>query len=101
MAVLGGLVWIAAAVIGWGANADPTVFLAGQALLVLSLAAGGYALVATPCLGYMVWITIRDAFTTDHVPVLVVGVLMVAAGLIGLGRTGRATTHPEPVRDCG
>jgi hypothetical protein len=75
--------------------------------LVLSLAAGGYALVATapvwlrlivmvatPALGYMIWITLRAAFTTDHVPVLVVGVGMVAAGLIGLGRARPAPQAP-------
>ena len=109
-AVLGGLVWIAAAVKGWSGDVDATVFLAGEALFVVALAAGGYALVATapvwlrlivmvatPCLGYMVWITVHEAFPTDHVPVLVVGVLMVTAGLIGMGHS-RSHTRPAPVR---
>ena len=54
-------------------------------------------MVATPSLGYMVWITARDAFATDHAPVVVAGVLMVAAGLIGLGRA-RTDAPPAPVR---
>jgi len=108
--VMGGLVWIAAAVRGWGGDADPDLKLAGLGLLGLSLAAVGYALVnhapfwlrlvvmiATPSLGFMVWITLRDAFPTDHVPILVVGVLMVMFGLIGLGRKS-ADAAPEPVR---
>jgi len=108
--VMGGLVWIAAAVRGWGGDADPDLMLAGLGLLGLSLAAVGYALVnhapfwlrvvvmiATPSLGWMMWITVRAAFPTDHVPILVVGVLEVMFGLIGLGRKG-ADTAPAPAR---
>ncbi|MGZ4494136.1 MAG: hypothetical protein ACXVWU_05510 [Nocardioides sp.] len=107
--VMGGLVWLAAAVRGWAGNADPTLVTAGLVLFGVSLAAAGYALVrtaplwlrlvvmvATPSLGYMIWITARDAFTVDHTPVLVFGVLMVTAGLIGLGRH-RGEAAPAPV----
>lgn len=108
--VMGGLVWIAAAIRGWGYNADPTLYTAGLGLMGLSLAAVGYALVAhapfwlrlvvmiaTPSLGFMMWITAKAAFPTDHAPVLVAGVIMVTAGLIGLGRKSRDVA-PVPVR---
>ncbi len=99
-AVLSGLLWVAAAVLGWDGDAQGTLFTAGLVLFVLALAALGYSLVATapvwlravvtvatPALGYMVWITVRDAFGTDHLPVLGFGALLLVAGVIGLSRS--------------
>lgn len=117
-AVLGGLAWIAAAALGWGDDElSQPLYLAGLVLLVVAFAAMGYALVATapvwlravvtvatPVLGVMVWLILRDSLTADYVSGVVGGVLLVVGGGIGLGR-GRgqaATERPErpdpPVR---
>jgi hypothetical protein len=110
LGVMGGLTWVAAAIRGWGADSEPTLEQAGMGLLGLCLAAVGYTLVRTApiwlrlvlmvaasAFGYMVWITVRDAFPTDHVPVLVGGVVMITAGLIGLGRRPSRPVEHEPV----
>lgn len=103
-AVLGGLVWIVAAVIGWGDDElDQPLYLAGLVLLVLAFVALGYALVssapvwlrvvvavATPLLGLMVWLILRDSLSSEYVAVLAGGVLLLVGGAIALGRSGRA-----------
>lgn len=109
-AVLGGLVWIVAAVKDWGGAADRSLaYLAGMAILGVAMAAAGYALVATapvwlrmvvmfatPALGYMVWITVEQALDgRDYLAVVGAGALMVLAGGIGLTQTH--VEKPEPV----
>lgn len=109
-AVLGGLVWIVAAVKDWGSTADGSVvYEAGMVVFGVALAAAGYALVATapvwlrvvvmlatPALGYMVWITVEQALDgRDYVPVAAAGVVMVLAGGVGLTQT--RAEKPEPV----
>src|SRR5687768_12292720 len=98
-AVLGGLVWIAAAALGWGDDElSQPLYLAGLVLLVVAFAALGYALVATapvwlravvtiatPVLGVMVWLILRDSLTPDYVAAAVGGVLLLGGGGIGLG----------------
>jgi hypothetical protein len=99
LALLGGVVWIVAAVLGWGDDVDRSMYLAGLVLFLLAAAAGGYTLVTTApiwlravvvvasvMLGYLVWVTIRDAFAQDAVPVLGAGIVLVLAGGVGLTR---------------
>jgi hypothetical protein len=105
LSVLGGAVWIGAALVGWGGDSQEMLYLLGLVLFVLAFAALGYSLVAsapvwlravvtvaTPALGYMVWVTVRDAFATDSVVVLAAGVVLLVAGGIGFTRRG----HEEP-----
>lgn len=103
-AILGGLVWIAAAVLAWGEDAVGSVLhVVGFALLVVAFATMGYALVATaplwlravvtvatPALGAMLWLTLRDAVDEPYVAVMVGGVLLLLGGGIGLGRAAPA-----------
>ncbi len=104
---LSGLVWVVAGVLGWGGDVQSPLYLAGLVLFVLAFAALGYALVshapawlrgvvtvATPALGYMVWVTILDPFGADYLPVLGAGVLLVVAGGIGLGRSSAEKRPP-------
>ena len=106
-AVLGGLVWVVAALLDLGEDVNPVAYAVGLLCLLLALAGLGYALVerapvwlravvsvATPLLGYGVWFTVADAFTTDALPVLVGGVALVAVGALVLWR-GR-DTEPRP-----
>lgn len=99
-ALLGGLVWVVAAVLSWGDDElDQSLYLAGLALLVVAFAALGYALVATapvwlravvtiatPLLGLMVWLILRDSLPSDYVAAAVGGVLLFVGGGIALGR---------------
>jgi hypothetical protein len=109
-AVLGGVGWIVAAYGGWGGTADDNVaYYLGMVALGAALAALGYALVATapmwlrvvvalatPALGYMVWITVEQALDAhDYLTVGGAGVVMVVAGGLGLART--RAEQPEPV----
>ncbi|MGN6129122.1 MAG: hypothetical protein ACTHOK_02150 [Nocardioidaceae bacterium] len=102
-AALGGIGWVAGAALGWGSDAPAALYLVGLLLALLALAALGYSLVATapvwlravvtvatPALGYMVWVTVRDAFAHDYVPVAVAGLLLLAAGGVGLSRRDQA-----------
>ena len=104
-AVLGGLVWVVAAVIDWDGDVNPVAYGTGLVWFLLALAGLGYTLVdhapvwlravvsvATPALGYGVWFTVNDAFTTDHLPVLLGGIGLLAAGGATLARH-----RPEPV----
>jgi hypothetical protein len=111
-AVLGGLVWIVAAVLSWGdEDLNQSLYVAGLALLVLAFAALGYALVATapvwlravvtiatPLLGVMVWLILRDSLPSDYLSAMVGGVLLLVGGGIALGRSrGEAPpAKPEP-----
>jgi len=113
-AILGGVAWVVSAVLGWGDEPEEYYYLAGLVMLVLSLAAGGYALVAgapiwlrgvvllaTPALGFMVWLVVVDTSGTDYLAVVVAGALLVVAGGIGLGRgrvQGEEPDEPPPAR---
>ena len=109
-ALLGGLVWVLAGTVGWGGYADGLVYDVGLVLVVVAFAALGYSLVdsapvwlravvtvATPALAYMVWVTVRDAFAAGYLPVLAAGLVLAAAGGVGLGRT-RGERPPAVVR---
>jgi hypothetical protein len=110
-ALLGGLVWVVAAVLSWGEDElDQSFYLAGLALLVVAFAAMGYALVATapvwlravvtiatPLLGLMVWLILRDSLPSDYVAAAVGGVLLFVGGGIALGRArGESPAKPDP-----
>lgn len=108
-ALLGGLVWVAAAVLSWGDELDQSLYLAGLALLVVAFAALGYSLVATapvwlravvtvatPLLGLMVWLILRDSLPSDYVAAAVGGVLLFVGGGIALGRTSGAARPAKP-----
>lgn len=114
-AVLGGVAWVAAAVLGWGADEVlPGLYAAGFALLVLALAALGYALVttaplwlrvvvtaATPVLGVMVWLIVEDAIGRGYLAMVVGGVLLLVGGGIGLSRAGGRPAGPSPAAHRG
>lgn len=110
-AVLGGLVWVAAAALDWGDDVNPIAYLVGLVWFVVSLAALGYSLtakapvwlrgivsLATPALGFMVWVTLRDPFLTNDLPVGVAGVMMVASGVRGVRRAKPKVRREAPVR---
>ena len=103
-AVLGGLVWVAAAVVDWGGDVNPVVYGVGVVWVLLALAGVGYHLVdtaplwlrgvvclATPLLGFGVWFTITELFAADYLVVLVGGL-----ALLGSGGAVLARTRPEP-----
>jgi hypothetical protein len=109
-AVLGGLVWGAAALFAWGEDVNPVAAALGAVLFLLTFGAIGYSLVdrapvwlravvcvATPALAYAVWITVEAAFATNHVPVLAAGLALLAGGGLGLART-RSEPVEVPVR---
>jgi hypothetical protein len=109
-AVLGGLVWIAAAVVDWGQDVNPVVSTVGLVWFLLALAGVGYSLVdrapvwlravvsvATPLLGFGVWFTLVDAFTDSALPVLLSGLVMLAAGGVTLLRGREAQPVDAPV----
>lgn len=109
-ALLGGLVWVVAAVLSWGDDElDQSLYLAGLALLVVAFAALGYALVATapvwlravvtiatPLLGLMVWLILRDSLPSDYVAAAVGGVLLFVGGGIALGRARGDSPPAKP-----
>jgi hypothetical protein len=103
-AVLGGLVWVVAAVVDWGQDVNPVVSAVGLLWFLLALAGVGYSLVdrapvwlravvsvATPLLGYGVWAALVDAFTSSALPALLSGLVMLTVGGTTLVR-GRDTT---------
>ena len=109
-AVLGGLVWIVAAVVDWGQDVNPVVSTVGLLWFLLALAGVGYSLVdhapvwlravvtvATALLGYGVWFTVVDAFTDTALPVLVSGLVMLALGAVTLVRGREAPQADAPV----
>jgi hypothetical protein len=108
-ALLGGVAWVASAVLGWGGEQDQVSYLVGLGLVVIALGFGGYALVATapvwlravvavatPALGLSVWLVVMDSVTPGYLPVVLGGVVLIVAGGIGLGRGGRREEKPEP-----
>lgn len=110
-AVLGGVAWIAAALLAWGEDElGAALYYAGFALLVVAFAALGYALVstapvwlravvtlATPALGAMVWLILDDAIPQAYVAAVVGGVLLLVGGGIGLSQAdGPAERTPPP-----
>ena len=105
VAVGGGLVWIASAVLGWGDEPEQITYFAGLVLMLLALAFGGYALVATapvwlravvavatPALGLSIWLAL-EGLGTAYVLVVLAGVVLLVAGGIGLGRA--SASHPD------
>ena len=112
-ALFGGLVWVVAAVLSWGDDElNQPLYVAGLALLVVAFAALGYALVATapvwlravvtiatPLLGLMVWLILRDSLSSEYLAAVVGGVLLLVGGGIARGRGGRAAPasgKPDP-----
>ena len=109
-AVLGGVAWIVAALLAWGEDElGAALYLMGFALLVAAFAALGYALVstapvwlravvtlATPALGAMVWLIIKDAIPQAYVAAVVGGVLLVVGGGIGLSQADGPAASEEP-----
>ena len=109
-AVLGGLVWMVSAVVDWGRDVNPVVSTVGLVWFVLALVGTGYSLVAhapvwlravvsvaTPLLGYGVRFTLLDAFRASSLPVLLSGLLMLAAGGLTLARARDAGPVDAPV----
>jgi hypothetical protein len=109
-AVLGGLVWVVAAVVDWGQDVNPVVSAVGLLWFLLALAGVGYSLVdrapvwlravvsvATPLLGYGVWATLVDAFSSSALPVLLSGLVMLAVGGTTLVRGRDAAPAVTPV----
>jgi hypothetical protein len=109
-AVLGGLVWIVAAVVDWGQDVNPVVSTVGLVWFLLALAGVGYSLVAqapvwlravvtvaTPLLGYGIWFTVVDAFADSALPVLVSGLVLLALGAVALVRGREAPPADSPV----
>jgi hypothetical protein len=110
-AVLGGLVWLVAAALDWGRDVNPVVYTVGLVWFLVASMGLGYGLVdkapvwlravvsvATPLLGYGVWFTISDAFSSNYLPVLAAGLLLVAIGVLVLVRGRRAEPVEAPVR---
>ncbi len=108
-ALLGGLAWVVSAVLGWGEDPEQVSYLLGLALLVVALAAAGYSLVATapvwlravvtlatPALGFTVWLVVLDSVSTGSVAVALAGVVLLVGGGIGLGRTSGRTREERP-----
>ncbi|MGN6575028.1 MAG: hypothetical protein ACTHKG_05020 [Nocardioides sp.] len=113
-AVLGGLLWIVAGVIGWGDEPiNQPLYVAGLVLLVVAFAALGYALVATapvwlravvtiatPALGLMVWLILRDSLS-DYVAAVTGGALLLVGGGVALARSrppAAGPAEPPPAR---
>ncbi len=107
LAVLVGVAWLASTVLDWGAEPQSTLYVVGLGLLVLSLASLGYALVATaplwlravvtvatPALGYTVWLAVLDAVEANG------AVFVTGAGMLVVGATGliRALRRGSPSR---
>jgi hypothetical protein len=110
-AVLGGLAWLVAAALAWGQDVNPTLYTIGLVGFLVALTGLGYGLVdkapvwlravvsvATPLLGYGVWFTISDAFTSNYLPVLAAGLLLIAIGGVVLARSRSAEPVEAPVR---
>jgi hypothetical protein len=107
-ALLGGVVWLVTAVLEWGAEPNQALYLAGVALMLLALAAAGYALVATapvwlravvasatPALGLMVWLIVFDAISAKHLALLGGGIALLLGAGLGLSRGRDEDTQPE------
>ena len=113
VALVGGLLWIAAAVLGWGADAKTLVYYPGLAAFLIALAGFGYSLVdhapgwlrfvvslATPLLGLTGWVTVVDVMASNAMIVLVAGIALLIAGLVAIPRTRRVPVedHAVPAR---
>jgi len=106
-AVLGGLVWVAAALMDWGGDVSDVGYLVGLCCLLVAFAGAGYALVdhapvwlrlvvslATPALGFVVWFTIEDAVASNSTVVLGAGLLALVAGFVGFRRSPARPAEP-------
>jgi len=104
-------VWLVAAALDWGQDVNPVVYTVGLVWFLVALMGLGYGLVdkapvwlravvsvATPLLGYGVWFTISDAFSSNYLPVLVAGLVLVAVGGLVLARSRRTEPVEAPVR---
>lgn len=115
-ALLGGLTWLAEAVLIWVNGGDRTdsglvrvLFIAGLVVLFVALAAAGYTLVekapvwlravvaiATPLLVVMIW-QLVDQAVEDDISALAGGVVALVLGAWGLRRKSSGTsTEPPP-----
>ena len=56
----------------------------------------GVVTIATPLLGLMVWLILRDSLPSDYVATAVGGVLLFVGGGIALGRTRGAAPPAKP-----
>ena len=106
-AVLGGVAWIVAGALAWGEDTlGRPLYLTGLVLLVVAFAALGYALVATapvwlravvtiatPALGTMVWLILRDSLA-DPVAAVTGGALLLVGGGVALARGGLRPAEP-------
>jgi hypothetical protein len=106
-ALLGGVVWLVAAVLEWGAEPNQNLYLTGLALMMLALAATGYALVATAplwlrvvvtlataALGLMVWLIVRDS-AADHIALLGGGIALLLGAGLALSRGRETGSAPQ------
>ncbi|MGZ4429777.1 MAG: hypothetical protein ACXVW2_17565 [Nocardioidaceae bacterium] len=106
-----GVVWIGAAVLGWGGDAMPLLYYPGLLGAVIVLAAFGYSLVAkapvwlrlivsvcNASLGLMLWITAVSAVGVKAIVVLAAGIVLLACGLIGLPRSRQEPAAHAVVR---
>jgi hypothetical protein len=113
VALVGGLLWIAAAVLGWGASALSLAYYPGLAAFLIALAGFGYSLVdhapgwlrfvvslATPLLGLTGWVTVEGVMSSNAMIVLVAGIALLIAGLVAIPRTRRVPVedHAPPAR---
>lgn len=98
-ALLGGVVWLVTAVLEWGSEPNRTLYLAGVVLMLVALAAAGYALVATaplwlrlvvglatPALGLMVWLFVYDGVSAKHLTLLGGGIALLLGSGLALSR---------------
>ncbi len=100
--LLGGVVWIVAAVLGWGddplVDLPDTLWLVGYGLFVVCAAASGYTLVTTAplwlravvtlgtgALAAVVVLSFAPELEVPAIPVLVGGVLLALASLVAGG----------------
>lgn len=109
---LAGIAWVVQAVAGDAP--DGPAYLVGLALLLLGLAAFGYSLVttapvwlravvalATPALGYVVWLSLWDGVQEARTTLLLLaGLVVMAAAVLGLAAAERrAAADPGRTTD--
>lgn len=109
---MAGIAWVVQAVVS-GDAADGPTYVVGLVLLLLGLAAFGYALVttaplwlrvvvavATPALGCVVWLSVWDGVSEARITLLLLaGLVLMAAAVLGVAAherraaadSGRAT----------
>ncbi len=101
-ALLAGFVWFVQALLSWDDPFAGPVYLIGLALGVLAFAGLGYLLVetaplwlralvsvATPALGYAVWVALTDLATAERYLLVGAAAALMGSGLIGRRRADR------------